>query len=572
MLSLAASTARRSLSSLRPSIHCHCFSTTASTAASASSAPTAAAAAPYRVCIVGSGPAGFYAAKYLLSALADPAVAGAGVTVDMVERLPTPFGLVRSGVAPDHQDVKTVQNDFAAVAADARFAFHGNVEVGRDVSVAALRGSFDAVVMAHGAADDRHMGVEGEETLAGVVGARSFVNWYNGHPDFVDAGPDLTYGGLGGTGTVVVVGNGNVAIDCARILTKSIDELATSDIKDYALDALRESCVEHVILLGRRGHPQASFTIKELRELSRLDGVDAVVHEAELEAGGSSEASQAEIKGARARKRIDKLLWDIAKALPADEKGAEGRARAHTAGRKTVELRFLSSPEKFTAEEGAGGAENAEGRVAHVHVANMALEGEANAQWAVPTGETEVIPAGLVLRSIGYKSVAMEGVAFDEQRAIAAHEGGRVDGGSSSSSSSSSTEGAEGAEGATGDAFQGGLYAAGWFKRGPSGIVGTNIACAKDTVATLIADLQAQPGGGQTAGVTATGEGEEGRFEALVVDWRSRVVVGWTGALAIDAEETQRGEAVGKPREKIVCVDEMLETARGLSGGTTTKK
>ena len=553
MLSLAASTARRSLSSLRPSILCHCFSTSPSTASSA---------APYRVCIVGSGPAGFYTAKYLLSALADPAVAGAGVTVDMVERLPTPFGLVRSGVAPDHQDVKTVQNDFAAVAADARFAFHGNVEVGRDVSVAALRGSFDAVVMAHGAADDRHMGVEGEETLAGVVGARSFVNWYNGHPDFVDAGPDLTYGGLGGTGTVVVVGNGNVAIDCARILTKSIDELATSDIKDYALDALRESCVEHVILLGRRGHPQASFTIKELRELSRLNGVDAVVHEAELEAGGGSEASQAEIKGARARKRIDKLLWDIAKALPADEKGAEGRARAHAAGRKTVELRFLSSPEKFTAEEGAGEAEDAEGRVAHVHVANMTLKGEANAQWAVPTGETEIIPAGLVLRSIGYKSVAMEGVAFDEQRAIAAHEGGRVGGGGGGSSSNSSST--EGAEGATGDAFEGGLYAAGWFKRGPSGIVGTNIACAKDTVATLIADLQAQPGGGRAKGVVATEEGEEGLFDTLVV--------GWTGALAIDAEETQRGEAVGKPREKIVCVDEMLQTARGVSGGPTTTK
>eukprot|EP00947_MAST-08B_sp_MAST-8B-sp1_P002933 g2933.t1 len=646
----------------------------------AAAAHAGAVEEPWRVCIVGSGPAGFYSAKYLLKAL-DSSSGGRGdgdqdedstppppqqqqqqqrgVLVDMVERLPTPFGLVRSGVAPDHQDVKTVQADFEEVAKDGRFSFLGNVEVGTDVSVAALRRLYDAVILCHGASEDRMLGLDGEEQLGNVLGAREFVNWYNGHPDFVHLAPDLV--GAGGRGggssgssnssnsssssssssssngggmTAVVVGNGNVAIDCARILTKSVDDLATnSDITAHALQALRGSRVDHVVLLGRRSHAQASFTIKELRELSRLDGVDTVVHRHELMQARDSPASMEELKAARARTRIDKLLGDICDALPEEEKTPAARAAAHAAGRKTIELRFLASPSALypqgvssspssptsptssTAGRPAAAARMHAGpAVSGVQVTRMTLEGEAHAQRAVPVAgaEPETIPCGLVLRSIGYRSVALPGVPFDARRAVVANKGGRVvassdgdsgdaqgaaddsHGSSSSSSSNSLTQ-----LGSSGPLAK--LYVSGWLKRGPSGIVGTNIVDAKETVAAVASDLVEESAATATGTTTATAtaassggggrtRGREGLLEFLLgsgargaggnttkkttsgkveAEVESLQVVDWAGHRAIDTEEVSRGAAVGKPREKIITVQEMLSVAAAQASSSS---
>ena len=232
-------------------------------------------------CIVGAGPGGFYTAKYLLKA--DP-----DVRIDIVEKLPTPFGLVRSGVAPDHQDVKSVQNDFSAVAEDERVRYFGNVSVGdeRDadggghpsITLDALREHYSAVVLAYGAEGDKELVICGED-LSGVHAARAFVNWYNGHPDFVGLEPDLA------CETALIVGQGNVAVDCARILAKTPAELASSDIARHAQEVLASSRIRRVVVAGRRGHVQASFTMKELRELTKLDGASFVVRESELEQG-----------------------------------------------------------------------------------------------------------------------------------------------------------------------------------------------------------------------------------------------------------------------------------------------
>lgn len=278
-----------------------------------------------RVCVVGSGPAGFYAAKYLLKE-------NARVHVDMLEALPTPYGLVRSGVAPDHPEVKSVMNDFEKVAADERFAFLGNVRVGDDVSLQELKTNYHAIVLAYGAAGDRELGIPGEH-LEGVLSARAFVNWYNGHPQFRDLHVDLS------VETAVIFGQGNVAVDCARILTKSVDELATTDISQHAVDALRNryvcgfivclewmvvvailtdtvvgslivtkhSKIKKVYLVGRRGSAQAAFTMKEIRELTKLENVSCVVDPEELKLS-FNESSQQEINEQRAKKRMNELL------------------------------------------------------------------------------------------------------------------------------------------------------------------------------------------------------------------------------------------------------------------------
>ena len=247
---------------------------------------------PARVCIVGTGPGGFYAAKYLIKE-------NPSILVDLIDSLPTPFGLVRSGVAPDHQDVKSVQNDFSAVATDPRVRFLGGVMLGRDLSIEELSRHYNAVVLAYGAASDRQLGVEGEG-LDNVFSARAFVAWYNGHPDFATWRPNLD------AEDVVIVGQGNVAIDCARILCKTGEELADSDIAAHAAEALAKSKVKRVHLIGRRGHVQASFTMKELREVTRLKDAACVLSLGELERGRTA-ASKAEIETHRAKKRMDAL-------------------------------------------------------------------------------------------------------------------------------------------------------------------------------------------------------------------------------------------------------------------------
>lgn len=467
---------------------------------------TSAAAAGPRVCIVGSGPSGFYAAKYLLKT-------HPGATVDIVDRLPTPFGLVRSGVAPDHPEVKNVTVDFESVAAEfaseGRFRYHGNVCVGEDVELVDLRKSFDAVLLAYGASSDRELGVPGED-LEGVGGARAFVNWYNGHPDHKN---DPWAEALQNTEDVVIVGQGNVAIDCARVLTKTPDELRHTDITSYALDALAASRVRRVHVVGRRGHVQAAFTMKELRELTRLDDAALVAHTHELDAG-ATEASVEELNKSRAAKKIDALLRDTGKCLHADASGAvpqHGKS-------KEVHLRFLLSPTGFQAGEGA--------RVGATVLSRSRLEGPAGTQSAVATGEEVTLPSQLVLRSIGYRSVTVPGLSFDAQRCVARNSAGRVVG-----------------EDGSPDV---GLYVTGWLKRGPSGIIGTNIVCAKGSVKAILDDWEA----GALVGASS---------DALA--WPH--AVDWEGWLRIDAAERAAGEAAGKSREKLSEVEAMIAASRG---------
>ena len=473
--------------------------------------------APASVAIVGSGPSGLYAAKYLLKD--DPAL-----RVDVLDCLPSPFGLVRSGVAPDHPEVKNVTHDFDEVAQSERFSFLGNVRVGRDVSVAELRARYAAVLLAYGAASDRAMGVPGERELRNVFSARAFVNWYNGHPDFVDFTPNLD------CEDVVIVGQGNVAVDCARILTKTVAELAETDIAAHALAKLAKSSVRRVHVVGRRGHVQAAFTMKELRELTRLADAACVAREEEL-ARGRGEASVAEMAAQRAKKRMDALLADVAAEAAAPAAGAQAK-------RREVVLRFLLNPARLLPAEADAGS------VGAVEFDVTELRGEADKQSAAATGRKEVVRAGMVLRSIGYKSEPIEGVPFDEKRSVVRNVLGRV----------------VDAAGAP----QLGLYCAGWLKRGPSGIIGTNIGDARETVGVLLED--------KAAGRLAPAHEAAGATSSLaslraLLAARGRPaseLVEWAGWKRIDAEELRRGASAGKSREKLVAVPEMVHVANSL--------
>ena len=419
---------------------------------------------------------------------------------------------MRSGVAPDHLEVKQVTNDFEEVAGSARFGFLGNVCVGRDVSVAELQGCYDAVVFAYGASSDRDMGVPGEG-LSGVCSARTFVNWYNGHPDFVSFKPNLD------TEDVVIVGQGNVAIDCARILCKTPRELAGSDIAAHAAEALARSRVRRVHVVGRRGHVQAAMTMKELREVTRLEDARFEVLPEEL-AAGRTPASAAEMEAGRARKRMDALL--------AEE--AAKQAAPHTKSR-ALSLRFLLSPTACLPSAASPSC------VGGVELERTRLEGPAEAQKAVATGVRLTIPAGLVLKSIGYKSLPIPGLPFNARTATVPNAAGRVLAG-----------------GEAGAPAVRGLYCTGWVKRGPSGIIGTNITDAKETVACVLEDAASG------AVASGSGKGGMGALKALL-GGRGRGVgqsMDWGGWLKVNAEEVARGAGAGKPREKVTSVAEML--------------
>jgi NADPH-dependent glutamate synthase beta subunit-like oxidoreductase len=436
------------------------------------------------------------------------------VHVDLLDALPTPFGLVRSGVAPDHPEVKSVQNDFEQVASDPRVKFLGNVRIGSDVQVEELQKLYHAVVLAYGAASDRHLGVPGE-ALNNVVSARAFVNWYNGHPDFRSFKPNLE------AADVVIIGQGNVAIDCARILTKTITELSTTDIATHALEALSKSKVRRVHVVGRRGHVQAAFTMKELREVTKLEDADFVVRPAELAAGRTA-SSLEEAEEHRAKKRMDALLAETA-AAP-----LHGRSRQ-------LHLRFLLAPRAILPDASKGDGTS----VGAVEFDVTRLEGPPNAQRAVPSGKTEVIPAGMVLRSVGYKSIKVPGIPWDEKRAVVRNDRGRV-------------------MNDDGSAF-GGVYVSGWLKRGPSGIIGTNIPCARETVASIVEDRSA----GRLTHVQPPAEPLEAVRSLVAARGRDPAhLVSWADFRAIDAAEVQRGAASGKPREKFTSVEELLEEVK----------
>ncbi|ETW04854.1 hypothetical protein H310_03975 [Aphanomyces invadans] len=451
-----------------------------------------------RICIVGAGPAGFYTAKYLLHD--HPTV-----HIDMFEALPTPYGLVRSGVAPDHPEVKNVMHDFEKVATDPRFSFFGNVDIGNDITVSELQKHYNAIVIAAGASDDRKLDIPGEDELTGVLAARSFVNWYNGHPSFRNLHVPMD------CDTAVVVGQGNVAVDCARILTKNPEELATTDISQHALDALANSGIKNVYLVGRRGVAQAAFTMKELREITKLPHADCIVDPNELEQSVNASSAE-ELKTLRPQRRIHELLTTVA-------------SKPASSNRSAIRIRFLLSPVELLPSA------KDPNRVGAIKVEKNVLDGAPFHQRAVGSGEFETIPCGLVLRSIGYKSMPFAGVPFDGKRNVIPNVAGRV------------TTSAH-----TNAPVVPGLYCAGWIKRGPSGIIGTNINCARETVASVLSDagslprVSLKPIADLRAKLTASG----------------RPIVDWNMYQRVEAAEVAAGAARGKPREKLTSIDAML--------------
>ena len=449
---------------------------------------------PYHVAIVGAGPSGYFAAAALLRA-SEAGPDGPHVHVDMLEMLPTPWGLVRSGVAPDHPKIKTISAQFEKTAGHDRFRFFGNINVGEHVSPAELAEHYDAVVYATGAQSDRPLNIPGED-LPGSVPAVDFVGWYNAHPHFADMSPDLT------GARAVVVGNGNVALDVARVLVSDPKLLRETDIADHALDSLHGQGVEEVLVIGRRGPLQATFTQLELRELGDLEqmtDVDVIVDPADF-AGITDEDLEA---AGKAVKQNIKVMRGYADARPANAK-------------RRIIFRFQTSPIEIT------GTDRVEGIVLGRNELVTDADGRVVAR---DTGEREELPAQLVIRAVGYRGVALPGLPFDERAGTIPHTDGRIEG--------SRNE-----------------YVVGWIKRGPSGVIGSNKKDSADTVDTLLADLAAAE-----PAPAAADRGDDlyrwllSRQPALVTDAHWQL---------IDTHERTAGEPHGRPRVKLTDVAEML--------------
>jgi len=441
-----------------------------------------------RVAVVGSGPAGFYAAGALLAS-EEPEVA-----VDLIDRLPTPWGLVRLGVAPDHPNIKAVSRAFEKIARHDRFRFFGNVELGRDVTHDELAERYHAVVYAVGAQTDRQLGIPGEE-LPGSWPATAFVAWYNGHPDFQGLEFDLSHE------RAVVIGNGNVALDVARMLALTPEELAPTDTTDAAIDAINAAGVREVLVVGRRGPVQAAWTPVEVGELGELAGADVLVERRDLRLDPAS-AAELEAAPPTVRRNVDHLR-EYAEREPA------GKPRA-------IRLRFFRSPVAILGD----------GRVEAIQlVRNELVDGR-----AIPTDETETIECGIVFRSVGYRGVPLPGVPFEDGSGTMPNAGGRV-------------------LGADGERVPG-VYCAGWIKRGPSGVIGTNKKDASETVELLLEDAR--------AGLLPDASAED--LELLLAG-RGGAHVLYAGWEAIDADERGRGEPLGRPRVKLATWDELLAAA-----------
>ena len=443
-----------------------------------------------RAAVVGAGPSGFYTSDQLLRA---------GFEVDLYDALPTPFGLVRAGVAPDHPKIKSVIRVYAKTAAREGFRFFGGVQLGKDITRENLLERYDAIVYAVGTATDNRLGIPGEDRL-GSHPATEFVAWYNGHPHFADRMFDLN------GGRAVVVGNGNVAIDVARMLVLDPGELAPTDTADHALDVFGMAGVTEVVLLGRRGPAQAAFTNPELRELGELERADVIVDPAQVD-------NVPEPEDATRRRNVE-ILRDYAHREPA--------GKSHR-----LEFRFLRSPIEILGEGPDGPVSGVRASV------NRLVAGEDGRVGAEPTGEEEVIECGLVLRSIGYRGTPLPGVPFNERRGLIENVGGRV----------TSEHGPCRGE-----------YVVGWIKRGPSGVIGTNKKDAADTVARIVEDVESG-----ALNRPATDDGE------AIAAWLSDRVpdhVTWEGWEAIDAHESALGRPTGRPRVKLVSIEELLRASR----------
>jgi ferredoxin--NADP+ reductase len=452
---------------------------------------------PLRVAVIGSGPAAFYAVEQLFK---QPALVA---EVDMFERLPAPHGLVRYGVAPDHAKIKTVTRAYDTIAGHARFRFFGNVEFGRHVTLADLPRHYHQVIFATGAQTDRQMGIPGED-LAGSHAATEFVAWYNGHPDYRGCQFDLS------VDRAAVVGVGNVAIDVARILMRTPEELVKTDMASHALDALRGSRIHEVFLLGRRGPAQAAFTNPEVKELGEMAGADVVVRPEEVQL---DPLSQAQVEAANDRTLVRKI--EILQGYAVRK--SEGKPRR-------LHVRFLVSPVELLGDE--------QGRVTRMRLVRNRLVASGTGDIkAEATGEFEDLEVGLVFRSVGYRGVSLPDVPFDERRGVIPNDRGRVIDPDSKGQVP-------------------GLYVAGWIKRGPSGVIGTNKPDSAETVASMVADVE-QGAHWQPS------EPDAGAAEALVLA-RQPLAVTYADWRRLDALECTQGQACGRPRLKFASVEEML--------------
>ncbi|XP_019721188.1 NADPH:adrenodoxin oxidoreductase, mitochondrial [Hippocampus comes] len=452
-----------------------------------------------KVCVVGSGPAGFYTAQHLIKGRQD-------VEVDIYEQLPVPFGLVRFGVAPDHPEVKNVINTFTQTAKHARCNFYGNVNVGKDVSVQELQQAYHAVILSYGAEGNRRMGIPGED-LAGVYSAKDFVGWYNGLPSCRELSPDLN------CDTAVILGQGNVALDIARILLSPTDILKKTDITHPALEALTESKVRRVLIVGRRGPMQVACTIKELREMVKLPGTRPELVQADFEG-----VAQALPDLPRPRKRLTELMFKAAVEPPAKDE-QERRSKAS----RSWGLRFFRSPAMVLP--------NPDGtKAAAIRLAVNKLEGSGEAARAVLTDEVEDVTCGLVISSIGYKSLLIDSsVPFDSGKAIVPNQMGRVQ-------------------------QAPGLYCSGWLKTGPTGVIATTMNNSFDTARSLMEDLDSG-----NLDMSAAKSGAQ--HIRTLLEERGVKPVTFSDWEKIDSVEVKRGESTGKPREKLLTVENMLQVA-----------
>lgn len=454
-----------------------------------------------RVAIVGAGPAGFYTVQHLLQER------GPNIRIDMFDRLPTPFGLVRTGVAPDHPKIKAVTRLYSRLASQPEFRFFGNIEYGRHLTLDDLRAHYDQVVFSIGAQADRSLGIPGED-LIGVHSAREFVAWYNGNPDHAHASFELD------ARSAMVIGVGNVAADVARILCRVHDNLAETDIADYALEALDASQVRSVYVVGRRGPVQAKFSPPEIREMGELLDAETSIpaEDFELDEYSARELEQ-EPANSELRRKYKELL------------NLRDRREPHK-HRKLI-LRFQLSPVEIL------GDDQSRVRAVRMERNRLALDADGNVR-PQGTGVFEEIETQLIFRSVGYRGEAIPGLPFDVRGGVLPNQAGRV------------------YEPSSGDAVQG-VYAAGWIKRGPSGLIGSNKLCARETVDTMLADL--------AAGLTPPAPHRQADAVDRMLETRGLQFVTFDDWLLIDAAEVAAGRGQGRPRVKFTEREDFLRIA-----------
>ena len=437
--------------------------------------------ATYRVAIVGAGPAGYFTAQSLNTA----SNSGDNFLIDMFDRLPTPWGLVRSGVAPDHPKIRTVTKVFEKIAAEPNYRYFGNIELGRDIQISDLEKLYDVVVLATGTSVGRKLGIPGED-LAGVISAADFVPWYNGHPDYVEVNPPLT------GQYAIVIGAGNVAMDCGRMLALAPHELSSTDVADHALELFQKSAIRDVTIVGRRAPEHAAFTSPELRELPKLSEIDVFIDSHQINGA---------IARVGSRMESEKDLRSNLEAM------REISVTEHQGHERKLSLAFLLTPLEVL---GAGRVERVKFGI------NKVVDDK-----VVATEEIIELPCDLLITAIGYEGIEIPGIA--NERGRIANDNGKV---------------------------RTGVYVVGWAKRGPSGVIGTNKSDSSEVVKRIIAELSPTP--------KVSGE--------ILDHLDDEKIVSHSGWSAINAQEISAGEAVGRPRRKVVSWSELLR----LGGAKTT--